>query len=234
MLARLIIRFFAEALQQRREKTVFANRPHFERVLKRLADGARRIGVRHGCEYSHRVFDVRDAAKRRSRAQLHHDVGRVIFVFAQPLQGVLKHRQIGGVVPRDFFGTHERNLRAEVARDPRDFFVVGRNQNARHARRRLRRRDAVRDQRKTAEFQHVFARDAFAAAARRNDRQNFRRFFRRVFASTRGCVGAPNAAANAASSFTMGSPPSSIECGVKSRVFCGEWPREKIIKRALF
>jgi len=92
---------------------------------------------------------------------MNDQVGGVTFVFLEPTHGVLKNRQVSGMVLRQFSRTHKRGFSSPFSRLGGDFFIIGRDNNPCNALRLRARSDAVADEGVTREQVYVFARDAF-------------------------------------------------------------------------
>ena len=105
----------------------------------------------------------------RGGPQLNNDVRHVAFVFLQPLQRVLKNRQVQGVVRREFGRAQERSLRTPFAGDCRDLFIVRGNDHPGGQFGLQPGSDRIGDQRIAGKGFDVFAGDALGTTPRRDN-----------------------------------------------------------------
>jgi len=91
---------------------------------------------------------------------LHHELRVIRFVFSQPGESLLEHRQIGDVVLGEFCRPQERRFGTPLAGNSGNLFIIGGNDYARHMLRLQRGGNAVSDQRCASKIADVLARNA--------------------------------------------------------------------------
>ena len=136
-----------------------------------------------------RIHEPRGADGRR-RPKLDNYIRPVAAVLVQPLEGVPKDRQIGGVVGCNICRTQEGDISSKLAGCGGDLLIIGRDDDAANRTRLECGSNRIRQQGITSEAADVLTRDAFGTAARRDDRKSLGHtagfaFFKRLSASIR-------------------------------------------------
>ena len=156
--------------QRHQSLPVHTDRPHRVVVRRHFFDADDRVGAaRH--EKIEGFAHVKWLAERRSGLKDHDRVRTVSFVFPQPFDRVLHHRQMRRVIRRKVFRAHERHVAMRSPRNRGDHRIVcGDNQTIEDPR-RSRVLDGMLDQRLSGERLGVLPRNPLRPAPGGNHAQ---------------------------------------------------------------